>query len=94
MPLGVLFFWMNYAAKLKLDHAMIPKWLIFPAGYLVYVLIIGAFFDHYPYFFMDLSLLNPGAFVLNVILVGIFFAALGYLLVQVSGLYSRRKHQK
>jgi hypothetical protein len=73
IPVLVLIYWFAFAPKdnLKWKHAFI--WLIFPAIYLIYMLIRGAMSDFYPYPFVRVNELGYGRVVLNCLLIGIGF---------------------
>ena len=71
IPLSVICFWFFYEKKSLLKYNQIPWWLIYPLGYLVFILIRGSFSGFYPYPFVDVVnlgfiqvLINSAGFVL------------------------------
>lgn len=52
---------------------MIPKWLIYPQAYLIYIPIRGHFSGFYPYPFVDVSALGMTKVLFNsAVLMGVF----------------------
>ena len=74
IPILVLLYWILFVPKKTLEFKDIFPWLIFPAVYLVYTLIRGAFFSFYPYPFIDVILLGY-----NKVLINSFFMLLAFL---------------
>ena len=74
IPILVLLYWILFVPKKTLEFKDIFPWLIFPALYLVYTLIRGAFFSFYPYPFIDVILLGY-----NKVLINSFFMLLAFL---------------
>ncbi len=74
IPILVLLYWILFVPKKTLEFKNIFPWLIFPAVYLVYTLIRGAFFSFYPYPFIDVILLGY-----NKVLINSFFMLLAFL---------------
>lgn len=70
IPVIAIFYWFMYANKSGLEYRQIPKWLIYPLVYLLYILMSGPFMEFYPYPFLDVSkfgmkqvLINSGGMV-------------------------------
>lgn len=83
VPLLFLLFWALYVPKsdLTLHHAL--AWLLYPAGYLVYVLARGAVDGWYPYPFLHAGQLGYVRVLLNALglTVGFYLAGLALVLV-------------
>ena len=83
VPVLFLLYWGLAVPKGGLRFADIPKWLLYPLGYMVYVLIRGALTGLYPYYFIDASVLGYGAAFVNAlgVLVGFVVVAAALVLV-------------
>ncbi|MFI6321148.1 Pr6Pr family membrane protein [Nonomuraea sp. NPDC050556] len=81
---------------LAFDHDLRPrwieplKWLAFPAAYFVFALVRGLFVHRYPYPFLDVNRLGYGGVAVQAVFLALFFAALGYTLVALHRLASRK----
>jgi hypothetical protein len=74
VPLLVILFWYFYEDRGDLQYSFIPKWLLYPFFYMIYILIRGAFSGFYPYPFVNVISLGYTKVLLNgVILVGVLF---------------------
>ena len=87
VPAGALLVWLNFVPKGRLRLRSVLPWLAFPLIYFVYVLVRGAVFDRYPYFFLNVDrygyekvLMNAAAFTLAFLALGLGFIALDRLL--------------
>jgi hypothetical protein len=80
IPVLVIVFWYLYEDKSALAYRQIPKWLIYPIVYLVYILIRGSFSNFYPYPFVDVTSLGLSEVLIN-------SAGLIVLFVGISALY-------
>jgi hypothetical protein len=67
--------------QLKIKHAAL--WLLYPAAYFIFVLIIVGIFPalEYPYSFIDLNVLTTSALIQNIIIYSIAFYLLGLSIV-------------
>lgn len=83
IPILVLVYWILFVPKKTLEFKNIFPWLIFPAVYLVYTLIRGAFFSFYPYPFVDVVLLGYGKVLLNSFFMVLAFLFFGTLLIGI-----------
>ena len=83
VPVLFLLYWYLAVPKSGLRFADIPKWLLYPLGYMVYVLLRGALTGLYPYYFIDVGVLGYGAAFLNAlgVLVGFVVTAAALVLV-------------
>lgn len=94
-PILFLLYWALVVPKAGLRFADIPLWLLYPLGYMVYVLIRGALTGLYPYYFIDVNVLGYGAAFLNalgVLLAFIIVAAALVLVARVTQPGSRDVH--
>jgi hypothetical protein len=89
IPVLVLLYWILFVPKKALEFKNIFPWLIFPAVYLVYTLIRGAFFSFYPYPFVDVILLGYNSVLLNSFFMLLAFLFLGTLFIGIGKLRSR-----
>ena len=83
IPLLVLLFWIVFVTKKELEYSTIFKWLIFPFVYLIYTLIRGAFFNFYPYPFVDVKALGYSEVIRNSFFMLLTFLFFGMLLIAV-----------
>src|SRR5690606_28643146 len=73
IPLLTVFYWVAYENKMGLSFRQIPKWLIYPTIYLIFIILRGYISGFYPYPFIDVSILEPQTVMINVItLIAIF----------------------
>lgn len=92
IPLSFIFFWVFFVPKAKLQWKDIFPWLLYPFGYIIYVLIRGAFSGFYPYPFIDVTklgynkvLLNSGMLVVVFVIFSLLYVGLdGYLKKQTA----------
>ncbi|WP_291373319.1 Pr6Pr family membrane protein [Cyclobacterium sp.] len=64
-PVLVLAFWVYFENKVALHWRMLPYWLIYPALYLISILILGEITGFYPYPFVNVEELGIGKVILN-----------------------------
>ena len=88
-PVLFLVYWWLAVPKGTIDWAGIPKWMLYPVGYLVYALIRGALTGLYPYAFIDVSVLGYGAAIANAMGVLLGFVGVAAALVAVARLKTR-----
>ena len=91
MPLFVIVFWYLYENHKATSWKLIPKWLIFPSLYLVYILIRGHFSNYYPYPFMDVTQLGFNKVLLNSGILVLVFLAVAFGFVGISSLLSKKQ---
>ena len=91
MPLFVIVFWYLYENHKATSWKLIPKWLIFPSLYLVYILIRGHFSNYYPYPFMDVTQLGLNQVLLNSGVLVLVFVAVAFGFVGISSLLSKEQ---
>ncbi|MDF0717798.1 Pr6Pr family membrane protein [Muricauda sp. 334s03] len=69
IPAFMYVYWLMFCARTVVTWKQISKWLLYPLGYLVFVMVRGHFSGFYPYPFFNVTELGWGATVLNVGLV-------------------------
>lgn len=82
-PIAMLIDWLFLTPKQDLKHRLIPPALLFPLGYGLWALALGAGNGFYPYPFLDVSTLGYPAVARNLAILLIIFAALGAVMVAV-----------
>lgn len=84
MPLLTFAFWLVFAPKAGLRYAHVPRWLLFPVAYAVYVQARGALEGWYPYPFSDAKALGLGKVILNSAGIGVFFVLASLAIVALA----------
>lgn len=81
IPVLTIFYWYRFENHAQTRSKQIPKWLIFPLVYLIYILIRGYFSGFYPYPFVNVAALGFGAVLLNAAMLFMIFAgfSIGYI---------------
>jgi len=89
MPIVVVADWLYQPQKTKLPNKTVLLWLIFPALYLVYSLIRGAFIGWYPYPFLNPT--HGGYIEVLVYVIGILivFLAAGFGITKLGNVLKR-----
>jgi len=86
----LLWLWQAYAPRPRLLWTDALRWLSFPAAYLAWTLVRGAWLHEYPYPFVDVSALGVGGVLRNALALLVLFVLLGLVLVAVDKLAGRR----
>lgn len=90
VPICVLFYWALYENKSVVKWRQIPKWLIYPLVYLVFILIRGNFSNFYPYPFVNVTELGIQAVLINsLVLMGVFIVIAALLIALGKLLYKK-----
>jgi hypothetical protein len=76
IPLYTVLFWYLYEDKSNVSWKVLPKWLIYPLIYLVYIMIRGHFSSFYPYPFVNVTELGYSTVLINSFFLLIFFVVL------------------
>lgn len=84
MPVLFLLYWWLAVPKTGLHWRQLPGWLLYPAGYFLYVLARGALNDWYPYPFVDVSTLGHARVLSNAMMVLLAFVVLGLMLIALA----------
>jgi hypothetical protein len=90
-PALYVLYWFLYVPKGVLPWAEVLAWLIYPLGYLLYVLVLGALSGFYPYYFLDVRTLGYRGVLSFVGGLTLALLALGGLVVFVDGVLGRRR---
>lgn len=93
IPLMFLFFWLVVVPKKNLTFGGINSWLLYPAAYVILVLIRGGISGFYPYPFFDYSLLGSRKLLINISFLIIVFITFSVLFVSIGklvGLFSKK----
>jgi hypothetical protein len=90
IPILVIIFWYLYESKSLVSYSQIPKWLIYPLIYLIYILVRGAFSDFYPYPFVDVGSLGLSKVLINSILLLGLFVAISAIFIKIGHLLKNK----
>lgn len=95
IPFYTFVFWLVYEQRTRLRFTNIPRWLIYPLLYLIFILIRGSISNYYPYPFMDVSKLGFSAVMLNSLYMLIAFSVVSVLFVIIhNALTAQKKSRK
>jgi hypothetical protein len=83
-------FWCFVVPKGLLRWADVPRWLLYPLGYLIFALLLGALSGFYPYYFLDVRAQGYPSVFLYVASFTLAVGALGALVVSVDTVLGRR----
>lgn len=83
-PLLVISYWYINRKNGTTSYHKIPKWLIYPLVYVVYIFIRGHFSGFYPYPFLDVINLGYSAAILNSIGITFLFVLVSILSVWIT----------
>ncbi len=89
MPALYLIYWWFYFPRVALRWSSPLIWCLYPAVYLVYVLIRGAIIGSYPYGFIDPIAIGYQRTMINAVGLLAVFIALGLFLVALGRLQRR-----
>ena len=81
VPLLFLFYWLYYTPKKGLSYSLAYKQLVYPALYLLFTLVRGAFTGIYPYFFVDVSKLGYKSVTISSVTITMVFVLLALMLI-------------
>jgi hypothetical protein len=91
MPLGYLAFWLFVMRKAGLRWYDPLLWMIYPAFFLVFVLVHGRFTGFYPYPLIDVAKVGYGQMALNALAEAAGFLLAGYTVLVISRLLAKRE---
>lgn len=83
VPLVYLCLWFFKFRNGDLKYADSIKWVLFPLGYFVYILIRGAMIDAYPYFFVNVAEIGYSMVLVYAACILAVFSIIGLSLVMV-----------
>lgn len=79
-PVAIVIDWLFLTGKRDLSMAYVPQAVLFPFGFAIWVLIVGAFSGFYPYPFLDVAAIGYPRVLMNLAILLALFAALGALM--------------
>jgi len=83
IPILMYVYWLMFCSKTTVEWKQLSKWLLYPLGYVVFVLVRGHFSGFYPYPFLNVLELGLGSVLLNscfvLLLMLLIMAALYFL---------------
>jgi hypothetical protein len=91
VPVLYVLYWLWFSRKGDLRFRDVPRWLVYPASYLLYTLIRGVITGRYPYPFLDAGNLGYPRFFLNIVVLIAGFLAVGFLLLVIGRGLNRRR---
>ena len=91
VPVLSVGWWLVWVPKQALGAAHPPRWLIFPALYLVYAIVRGAVDGWYPYYFIDAGALGYAQTLTNALVLSAAMLVAGYVVVGVVALTRGRR---
>ena len=83
MPVAIVIDWLFLTAKRDLSMAYVPRAVLFPFGFAIWVLIVGAVSGFYPYPFLDVGALGYPRVLTNLAILLALFATLGALMAML-----------
>lgn len=86
MPVLFLVFWWVAVPKSKFHWTNVLRWLAYPAGYLLCILVLAIFTGFYPYPYIDVGTLGYGRVLVNVACILLGFSLIALLLGSMSKL--------
>lgn len=92
VPVLYLAWWVLGVAHGALRWSDVPRWLLFPLAYVVWVLIHGAWLHWYPYPFVDVDVLGATTAGRNIIGMMVLFAVAGSVIVALDRRLGRMWH--
>jgi hypothetical protein len=91
VPVLYVLYWLSFSRQGDLRFRDVPRWLVYPAIYLLYTLIRGVISGRYPYPFLDAGSLGYARTFLNVVALMAGFLAVGFLLLVIGRSLNRRR---
>lgn len=89
VPTSALAYWVLYPPRSRLGFMAPLVWCLYPAGYLVYVLVRGVVVGSYPYHFIDVANLGYRQVLINGSGLLVAFLVLGVFVVGVTAIRNR-----
>ncbi|RAR48464.1 Pr6Pr family membrane protein [Flavobacterium lacus] len=83
-PILFVLYWFMAKNKISISYKFIFKILIFPILYLITVLLIGNYSNHYPYPFLDINAIGCTRVVINSMGIALAFLLVSLLVVFIS----------
>lgn len=79
VPLSALAWWLALPPRRMLPASLPLRWLLWPVGYSIYVLLRGAMTGLYPYYFIDVGALGLPRALLNMAGLSLLFLIMAYV---------------
>lgn len=83
IPVMVIIFWYLYENKASVKFGQLPKWLIYPLLYLVYVLVRGHFSGFYPYPFLNVGQIGWQSVWVNSAVITVLFIGISAAFIKI-----------
>jgi hypothetical protein len=83
VPVVYVLYWLLFVPKDRLYFRDVPRWLAYPAIYLVYTLIRGAITARYPYHFLDAGEIGYPRVTINVVILLASFLGVSFVLLAI-----------
>ena len=81
IPIYVLIYWIRFSKKEKITFREVTVWLLYPVVYLIFILIRGHFSNHYPYPFVNVSVIGYTQALMNSLLITLFSMSIMGILI-------------
>jgi len=91
VPILYLTWWLICAEHRLLRWSDPLRWLLFPAVYLGWTLLRGAWLNEYPYPFVDVGVIGYPSMLFNSVGVGALFALFGFVIVAIDRILPSRR---
>lgn len=89
IPMVYLIDWIVFADKRPMRYARIPYWVIYPAGYGLFIILKGAIAGTYPYPFLNVAELGLSGVMINMVGFTTLYAVGGAVFISLGRLLSR-----
>jgi hypothetical protein len=84
IPVYFILYWLILVPKIKLKWSKLFRWLLYPAIYLIVIMISGAFVNYYPYPFVNVSALGYQKVTINCVFVLLAFMLFSFFIIVIS----------
>ncbi len=91
VPVVFILYWFLFVPKLRLPWRCVLWWLLYPAAYLLFVLMRGAASDFYPYPFVDVAALGYARAAINCAFLFAGFLLLSVMFTAIARRLARRQ---
>ncbi len=82
-PIAIVIDWLFLTLKRDLSMRFVPQAVLFPFGFAVWALVLGAVTSFYPYPFLDVAALGYPRVLMNLVILLALFAVLGALMAML-----------
>lgn len=84
IPIYFILYWLILVPKTRLKWSKLFSWLLYPAIYLVVIMVRGGFANYYPYPFVNVATLGYKKVAINCVFVLLVFMLFSLLVIVVS----------